>query len=151
MQVQNIIQPAATIIRITEVKPGDVYQRLVKATYSGDKDKVVFGMVMSVLVNGEDAAITAIEFTAPMYGGTMEPEIKVFANGTDMALFPATVKEWNTHMSGALAKQTKEVEKAEATAERQRAVLVQMQDALIRDKSEALTVETTAFAGEVEG
>lgn len=150
MQVSNIIQPAATIIRITEVKPGDVYQRLVKGTYSGDTDKVVFGMVMSVLVNGEDAAITAIEFTAPMYSGSIEPQVKVFANGTDVALFPATVKEWNAHMSGALAKQAKEVEKAEATAERQRAVLVQMQDALIRDKSEALTVETSAFAGEVE-
>jgi hypothetical protein len=150
MQVQNIIQPAATIIRITEVKPGDVYQRLVKATYSGDKDRVLFGMVMAVLVNGEDAAITAIEFTPPMYGGTTEPEVKVFANGTDMALFPATVEEWDTHMRGAISKQVKEVEKSEATLRRQREVLEQMQSALFRDKAEALTVEASAFT-EIEG
>jgi hypothetical protein len=145
MQVSSIIQPAATVIRVTEVKPGDVYQRLVKATYSGDKDKVVFGMVMSVLVNGEDAAITAIEFTPPMYAGFIEPEVKVFSGGTDVALFPATVEEWDTHMRGAISKQAKEVEKIEATLRRQSEVLEQMQSALFRDKAEALTVETTAF------
>lgn len=143
MQVHSIIQPSATVIRITELAPGSIYQRLIKSTYSGDKDRVVFGVVTSILSNGEDAAITSLEFTPPMYGGSIEPEIKVFSGGSDVALFPATDAEWTAHMVGAIEKQEREVVKVEESLFVKRAVLNQMQSALTNPRSLAITAEVT--------
>ena len=126
MQVQSYVQSAAAVIRVTEVRPGNIYKRLVKSTYSGDRDKLMFGIVTDVMNNGEDTAISALEFVPPMYGGTVKPEVKVFSGSTDVVLFPAVREEWDAHLSAAIDKQRDEVSRTEDTLAGLRSVLSQM-------------------------
>jgi hypothetical protein len=143
MQVHSVIQPSATVIRITEVQPGSIYKRLTKATYSGDKDRVVFGIVTDVLNNGEESAITALEFTPPVYSGAVEPEAKVFSGTSEVALFPASLDEWQAAIGEAITKQERVVEETGRKLQQQSAVLAQMVKAAHSPRTLAITSEVT--------
>jgi len=91
METASIVQASANVIRITKLKQGDVYKRLIEQNYGVDKYKMVFGIVQDVMFNGTDGAITAIEFD---YSWTsMGVSLKTFGTGADLQLFAATPEE----------------------------------------------------------
>jgi hypothetical protein len=94
-------------MRITSLRKGDVYKRLNESSYNAD-DQLVFGVVTDVLNNGDQSAISAIEF-APLYA-SVEQKLRVFAGGKDIALFPAEPKEVETYLKDAVERSAAEVE-----------------------------------------
>lgn len=85
MQVQNIIRASADVLTITHLTVGNVYKR-VDTNYNGDAS-IKFGVVQSVMNNGTDAAITALEYEADYNGA--RATIRVITAAKDVAIFPA--------------------------------------------------------------
>lgn len=136
MKTRTLVDQSIEIVRVTSLKPGDVYKRLEISQYNGDK--MVFGVVEDVVTNGEQVAITTIE--AELKYGSAVPVMKVFKADSDLHLFPASVKEVELHFI--------EVRKAAAevvrTKTQELANAVQLQDMLTRMESRALTAAPTA-------
>lgn len=98
MEIKNIVQASADVVRVTSLAPEDFYQRLETGGYAGPRMRI--GVVTGVLVNGEESAVTAIEFPTEYGDGT--PAHKVFAAGSDVALFPVSRLELENHLARAL-------------------------------------------------
>lgn len=115
MQVQQLIQASANVITITALTPGDVYKRVTEG-YSGDAT-IQFGVVQSVMNNGTDAAVTALEYS-PDYQQGVVAKTAVFTGSKPQAIFPATPAEISVHLAD-LTKQAERVlkEKEKALAE----------------------------------
>lgn len=132
MKVQSIIQPSATVVRVTEVAKGDVYKRLDTPTYG--TEKMVFGVVTDVLHNGEDTGLVAMEFNPVGYGGAVAPTLKVFKGDAEVALFPATVEEYLTELGRATEQHRRAVDTAAKELAAMQAVLTTMEDT--RDRTD---------------
>lgn len=98
MQVQQIIRNSADVLTITRLSPGDVYKRIVDSTYGDSTAVLRFGVVQDVMNNGDDAAVTALEYVSS-YNGVATAELKVFTGTKPVAIFPATPEEVAAHMT----------------------------------------------------
>jgi hypothetical protein len=107
MQTKTLIKDSAEVVRIITLEPGDVYKRLVATPYGDGKHTIRIGIVQDVLSNGEQSAITALEFK-PSYA-SVAPEIVVFAGDEDVALFTATPAEIDTFFAEVEAEAQRQV------------------------------------------
>lgn len=145
MQVQQIIQASADVITITSLRPGDVYKRVGESGYQGEPT-LRFGVVQSVMNNGTDAAVVALEYERD-YSTGVTVAMKVFNGGKPAALFPATPAEVTAHLDDLQqAAERKVTEAAAALAKAQEAAAVV---ADVRSQVGALTAPATA-AGVIE-
>jgi hypothetical protein len=118
MQTTTLIQASADVVTITSFARGDVYKR-VDRDYSGT-NQLQFGVVTDVMNNGEDAALSCLEFEA-VYGAGVVPRIKVWKAGDDLAVFAATPEEVRSHfdeltgnLEGQIRAKRAELDKLEA-------------------------------------
>lgn len=98
MQTATIVRasiPEAEVVQITALRRGDVYKRLVK-NYS-DNYTVHYGIVTDVMFNGEDAAITSIEFSRSYNAVT--PTLSTFGTDSELKIFGATPEEVHQHLA----------------------------------------------------
>jgi hypothetical protein len=109
MQTKTLIKDSAEVVRIVTLEPGDVYKRLVKAAYA-ESFTIRIGIVQDVLSNGEQSAITALEFK-PSYA-SVTPEIVVFSGDEDVALFVATPAEVDVFFAEVEAESQRQVSAA---------------------------------------
>ena len=109
MQTTQIVQASAEVVTIARLSPGDVYKR-VEADYSGNST-LRFGIVESVMNNGTDSAVSAIEFSTEYNGVTVKA--KVIAAGADVAIYPATPAEVEAHLDEVRKALQQSVESAE--------------------------------------
>jgi hypothetical protein len=142
MKVDQIVRAAgAEVITITTLRPGDVYSRLEKQSYS-ETYYLRLGIVQSVHSNGEDAAFTAVEIDSLNY----EVSLKVYGTGANLALFAATPEEIRNVLSEALTRANRGVKDAEeslSTARDKRAAV----DRLIDGAAAIQSPETAIFRG----
>ena len=125
MQVQNIIRASADVLTITSLSPGNVYKR-VGDSYSGDAT-LHFGVVQAVMNNGEDAAVTAIEYETD-YSAGIKATLKVFTGGKPIAIFPATPAEITKHLTDLRAATVRSVETAERDLDTKRKALAAVEE-----------------------
>ena len=124
MQTKSIVQASANVIRIVNLKQGDIYKRYEESSY-GD-DKVHYGIVNSINNNGDNTFIEATEFKVSY--SKMEATMRIFSGKKDIAIFPASVDDLQEDFGRCLrntqdeiAKKKEEIvglEKALATTER---------------------------------
>jgi len=98
MRTQQLVRTTATVVRIVELEPGNVYKRLIKKSYVTEGTspyEIKLGVVQSVLDNGEQTAITALEFEHSY--ATIKPEIRVFGEDSNLQIFDATPAEVETY------------------------------------------------------
>jgi hypothetical protein len=116
MKIDQIVRPAAAeVITITTLRPGDVYSRLEKQSYS-ETYYMRLGIVQTVHANGTDAAFTAVEVDSLDYSVAL----KVYGTGSDLALFTATPDEIRTVLGEALERAGRDVRDAEAALSKTR-------------------------------
>lgn len=144
MQVKTLIKSNANIIRVSEVGTGDVYKRLDKPAY-GD-ERVVYGVVLDVLANGEDAALVTLEFGPVSYGTDPKPIIKTFKGDGDVALFPAALDEYLITLDEVRAAQQKVVEGHQRTLDTAKSVMARMDDVRKAAQEGQLAAATTTVA-----
>jgi hypothetical protein len=132
MQVKTLINPSATIIRVAEIHPNDIYKRLEKPSY-GD-ERLVYGKVIDVLATDEEAALVALEFVPVDYGSAISAQIRTFKGDTEIALFPATIEEYVMNLDAAITAQERTVEAAGRDYEAKQRMLYRLTDALEQEK-----------------
>ena len=124
MQTKTLVEASADIITITSLKAGDVYKRLEKS-YSGYS--VNYGVVTSVLHNGTDAAILAIEWKGSFREITAES--KVFGTDDDIKVFAAEPAEVREHLDEVKRAGEQAIRKAQKDEEEAREALARATEA----------------------
>lgn len=138
MEITNLVRPAAAeIITITSLRPGDVYSRLQKESYS-DRWYMIIGVVQTVHHNGTDAAFTAFEVNQQ----TRAIELKAYGTGADLALFPATPEEAHAVLGDARDQALSEYEDAKRKLDKAKG-MVTLVDSVIMSAGEITQAPTT--------
>src|SRR5690242_13776997 len=96
MQTQQIIEASADVLTIVTLKQGDVYKRVIEASQF-ESSKLQFGIVTSVMHNGHEGAIAAIEYGMDYSG--LQVKTVVMTTGSDIAIYPATPPEVAEHLA----------------------------------------------------
>ena len=92
MNTTQLIQSSANVIRITKLKPGDLYKRFdIKETYS--EDKTYYGIVAAIHNDGKNTIIQSTEY-AQGYNN-IEAKNKIIRGTEEIAIFPCTLEEFN--------------------------------------------------------
>lgn len=142
MRTATLVQATADVITVVSLKAGDVYKRLEK-NYANAYE-VKFGVVQDVMHNGEDAVITAMEFTASYSG--VEPAFKVFGTDSDLKLFAAQPDEVRQHFDEIVEAADKAVRTAETELAKKREVSQRVAALVKRESERALTAAATSTA-----
>jgi hypothetical protein len=90
MQTKNLIQSTANIIKITNLKKGDVIKQIDK-DYSSHT--IYYGVVVDLLSSGERSFITILRYENRY--NDLRAEIKTYGGDEDLNLFPAQPDEIN--------------------------------------------------------
>lgn len=96
MRTATLVQASADVVTVINLRAGDVYKRLEVNTY-GERHTLHFGVVQSVMHNGEDAVIVAIEF--PQEWNGVQAKLRTFGTDADLKLFDATPEEVTAHFA----------------------------------------------------
>lgn len=110
MQVQQMIRNSAEVLTITTLSPGNVYKRVEETSYTSGP-VLRYGVVQSVMNNGEDSAVTALEYAADYNGTTAQ--VRVFTGSVPVAIFPATPEEVTQHLEELRSSAQKALARAE--------------------------------------
>lgn len=112
MQTKNVIQTSANVIRITNLKKGDIYKRYEDSSYSSS---LYYGLVKDIKNNGEETFIEAIEYKKSY--SSVDADLKIFSGSKDLAIFPATLEEVQEEFSGVVEKLEKEIKEKQKEIE----------------------------------
>jgi hypothetical protein len=104
MQTKNIIQSNVNVIRITNLKIGDLYKRYEENTYD---NSVYYGIVRSINNSGEKTFIEVVEYKKTY--ATISADFKVFSGEKDLNIFPASISEIENEFEGITDKLEKEI------------------------------------------
>jgi hypothetical protein len=124
MQTQQIIRTSAEVLTITRLSPGNVYKRVDESGYAGAALK--FGVVQDVMNNGEDAAVTALEYEAD-YNAGAKATLRVWTGSQPVAIFPATPEEVTAHLESLRESAEQAVRNAEQDLAKKRDALAAVQ------------------------
>jgi hypothetical protein len=105
MQTKNMIQTNVNVIRIVNLKVGDIYKRFDDS--SSYSDNISFGIVKGIFNNGEKTFLETIEYKKSY--SSMEASIKIWGGEKDIAIFPATIEDIQNEFDGFVEKTEKEV------------------------------------------
>lgn len=150
MKTVNLVRASAEIITVISLKKGDVYKRLEK-NYSGYS--VHFGVVTDVLHNGEQAAITSLEY-ASEYNSTSLAKVKVFGTEDDIQVFYATPEEFRTHLGDLERDYASKIKKAKKELVEMEEVMSKVQQLKTDNELRELNSPETKsglVVGEIEG
>lgn len=129
MQVKQAIQTSANVIRITNIRPGDVYKRF-DESYD---DRTYYGIVKNVHNDGEKTIIESTEYHYSYY--SLDVQHKVLRGEKDYILFPSTPEEFNFELTEARKRKQKEIEAAEETIAKNKKLIIDI-DALISGETQ---------------
>jgi len=108
METKNLVQTTANVIRVTNLKVGDIYKRYDDSSYS---KKTYYGIVRTINNNGEKTYIEAVEYEYSY--SSLSANFSVFGGDEDINIFPATIEEIKNEFGGAVTKLYKEIESKE--------------------------------------
>lgn len=121
MQTKQLVQTSANVVRITNIKAGDVYKRF-DESYD---DRTYYGVVRAVHNDGDKTIIESTEYCYKY--NSLDVEHKVMNGTKDYILFPATPEELNLELDKAIAKSRREIEDAQATVEKHTKLIEEME------------------------
>lgn len=128
MKIEQIILPKSEVKRVISLSEGDVYRRVVQ-DYSSSKPRLVYGTVTGILANGEQVAVSALEFSVDEYRSTKVASV-TFRNEDDVDIFPGEQSEFDHIVGEMLTHVQDEVSSARrslAAVERKLAQVEQLQ------------------------
>lgn len=123
MQTQSIVQSSANVIRIVNLKVGDIYKRYNDSSYDSS---FFFGIVKSIDNNGEKTFIHAVEFKKSY--GTISASIYIIRGDKDVDIFPANLEDFKDEFNSVLDSTAKEIEKLEKQIIEKKEIIKDAQD-----------------------
>lgn len=115
MQTKNIIQSSVNVIKITNLKKGDLYKRIDDSSYSTD---VYYGIVKDIHNGGEKTFFEAVEYKKSY--STVSADFKIFSGEKDLNIFPSTLEEIQDEFSSVVSTLEKEIENKQKEIEGKR-------------------------------
>ena len=103
MQTKNLIQTTANVIKITNLKKGDVVKMIADGGYSSPE--IFYAVVLDLLNDGENTFIEMLQYKKNY--SSVKAEIKLFKGTDDISLFPTTTDEVKEYFESAI-KQTED-------------------------------------------
>jgi len=120
MNTKNIIQTSANVVRIVNLKVGDMYKRYNDSSYDNAN---YYGIVRAINNDGENTFIEAIEYKKSY--STIEANFTVWRGDKDISIFPATIEEIKDEFEGVSKKIEKEISELEGKIEEKRKCLAE--------------------------
>jgi len=105
MKTQNIIQASCNVIKLVNLKKGDVFKQVDAETYSNG---ISYNVVIELYNDGENSFIEVVNYTKSY--DDVSAKHKVFKGTDDMSIFPATVQEVSEYFSEAISKLEESIE-----------------------------------------
>ena len=143
MTTTNLISTSVNVVRITQLKKGDVV-KLLEDGYSSQNLK--FGIVYDLLNNGEKTVLQLL--TIEVNYGELKAELKTFSGDKDLALFPAKPEEIKAQFDTSLDSLAREVEKARISYQQKKEGYELAQKIISGQLSLELTAPSVAAIGE---
>ena len=91
MNIKNIIQASANIVRITELQKGNVVKYV-------DSETVYFAIVIDLLYDGEKSFVELLMVDSDYWSG-VSLKRKLLTDTKDHAVFPVNPEEFKKHIS----------------------------------------------------
>lgn len=123
MQTQSIVQSSANVIRIVNLKVGDIYKRYSDSSYDSS---FYFGIVKSIDNNGEKTFIHALEYKKSY--NTISASIYIIRGDKDVDIFPATLEDFKDEFKSTIDSIEKEIEKLEKQIVEKKEIIKDTQD-----------------------
>lgn len=144
MKTQQIVQASANVIRIVQLKTGDLYKRFDDSSYS---DKMKYGIVRNIYNDGEVTYVESTEYTHSY--GDLTASLYIMRGDKDVSIFPASLDELEiefrnaeTHIESEIKKKEKEIEEKKKALETTRMLISgelqkQMQSAEFKEMTQS--------------
>jgi hypothetical protein len=97
LEVKNLIQSAANVIKIVNLKVGDVF-KMIETGYS--ENEMYYGVVLDLLNSGKESFIQILRYKKSY--GDITAEFKTYSGSKDISLFPATIEEVQQYLKEAV-------------------------------------------------
>lgn len=105
MNTQQIVQTSANVIRIVNLRVGDIYKRYSDSAYD---NSMFYGIVKSIDNNGEQTFITATEYKKSY--SKIEASLFVIRGDKDVSIFPCSIDEVKQEFGNVVSGVEKEIE-----------------------------------------
>lgn len=135
MQMKNLIQASANVIKIVNLKIGDVVKQVETSGYSNDG--VYFAVVTDILNNGEEAFVQLTRYKKEYR--SIDCDIKTYSGKSDLNIFPATVEEVKEHLAEAIYRIEKDLKEEQIKLDNKRVSLDRARDFVSMETSRKLT------------
>lgn len=118
MNTQQIVQTSANVIRIVNLRVGDIYKRYNDSAYD---NSMFYGIVKSIDNNGEQTFITATEYKKSY--SKIEASLFVIRGDKDVSIFPCSIDEIKQEFGNVVSGVEKEIENLQKSiAEKQQII-----------------------------
>jgi len=105
MKTKNIIQASVNVIKLVNLKRGDIFKIVGKDEYSSGG--ISYNVVLELYNTGEDSFLEVIQYKKSY--SDVEATHKVFEGTDDIAIFPATIEEVSEYFDSAIKKLSEKV------------------------------------------
>lgn len=133
MQTKNLVQTSANVIRIVNLKVGDIYKRYEDSSYSSG---LYYGLVKDIKNNGEQTFIEAIEYKKSY--SSISADLKIYSGEKDLAIFPATLDEIQEEFSSVVSSLEKEIKQNEEEISKKKKCIIETNKLLSGELSKML-------------
>lgn len=97
MKTQNIIQSSVNVIKLVNLKKGDIFKSIETGAY--DK-KITYNLVIELYNDGENSYIEVMQYTKSY--DSVDANYKIFSGTDDISIFPATIEEVEEYFNSAI-------------------------------------------------
>jgi len=136
MQTQQIIQSNVNILRITNLKKGDVFKMISDPSYGSPE--LHYAVVLDLFNSGEKTFIQILQYQASY--SNVNASIKILKGTDDIAIFPASKEEVEKYFEDAIENLSKDILKKEEELEKTRTGLEKAKEFVSGELSKQLTV-----------
>jgi hypothetical protein len=133
MNVRNLVQTTATIIKITELKKGNIV-KLIEEKYS--EPVINFAVVTDILSNGDKTYVELVTYRKDY--GEVKLEYKLLSADKDVTLFPATKDDLLGHFETIKMEIQKEIQSEEDKLAKKKASFERL-DQILANNAENVT------------
>ncbi len=98
MKTQSIIQSSVNVIKLVNLKKGDVFKIIEVTSYNNNG--ITYNVVTNLYNDGEDSFIEVVQYTKSY--SDINAEIKVFSGSDNISIFPCEIKEVEEYFGSAI-------------------------------------------------
>ena len=134
MKTKNIIQSSVNVIRLVNLKKGDIFKTVKTDEYDNG---IQYNVVVDLYNTGESAFIEILSYTKSYKNVTAST--KVISGDTDLAIFPATIDEVSEYFIEAIKNLEEDIKEKEEEINKSKTGLLKAKEFIQGELSKKLS------------